>query len=90
MKLLRIAAPFILLLSAVTTFGQQATGKQPTLLCRFDSLPPMIQHHLREEYGSWKPETSARVLASGVSVRFWFWPVLSGSDRLDRSSDFQV
>ncbi len=54
MKLLRIAMPFIYVLPAVVTFGQQTTDKQRPVLCRFDSLPPVIQRHLMEEYSSWK------------------------------------
>jgi hypothetical protein len=59
MKLLRMATPLIFLLPAVTTLGQQTTGKQPPVLCRFDSFPPVIRRHLREEYGSWKVQEAA-------------------------------
>jgi hypothetical protein len=59
MKLLRIATPFILLFPVVTTLGQHTAGKQPPVVCRFDSLPAIIQHHLREEYGSWKVQEAA-------------------------------
>lgn len=42
------------MLPVVATPSQQTTGKQPPAICRVDSLPPVIQHHLKEEYGSWK------------------------------------
>ena len=59
MKLLQIATPFVFLLPAVATLGQQTTGKQPRVLCGFDALPPVIQRHLKEEYGSWKVQEPA-------------------------------
>lgn len=54
-----LATPFIFLFPAVVALGQQTTAKQTRLLCRFDSLPPVIQHHLREEYGSWKVQEAS-------------------------------
>lgn len=61
MKLLRVVVPFIFVLPAVPTLGQQATAKQAPVLCRLDSLPPAIQSHLREEYGSWKIQEASNL-----------------------------
>jgi len=60
-KLLRIIVPFIFVLRAVPTLGQQTTGKQTPVLCRLDSLPSVIQRHLREEYGSWRIQEAANL-----------------------------
>jgi len=60
-KLLRLVVPFIFVLPAVPTLGQQAIGKQAPVLCRLDSLPPAIQRHLREEYGSWRVQEAANL-----------------------------
>lgn len=59
MKLLRIVMPFIFVLPAAPTLGRQATGKQAPVLCQLDSLPSVIQRHLREEYGSWRIQEPA-------------------------------
>ena len=59
MKLLRIVVPFIFVVPAAPTLGQQAAGKQALVLCQLDSLPPVIQRHLREEYGSWRIQEPA-------------------------------
>ncbi|HEV2304253.1 MAG TPA: hypothetical protein VGR93_01930 [Candidatus Acidoferrales bacterium] len=61
MKLLRLVVPLIFILPAVPTLGQQATGKQAPVLCRLDSLPSVIQRHLREEYGSWKIQEASNL-----------------------------
>jgi hypothetical protein len=46
--------PLIFLLPAGLAFGQQPASKQESSLCRLDSLPTVIQHRLKEEYGTWK------------------------------------
>lgn len=61
MKFLRLVVPFIFVLPAVPTLGQQATGKQAPVLCRLDSLPSVIQRHLREEYSSWKIQEASNL-----------------------------
>lgn len=63
MKLLRLVVSFIFVLPAVPTLGQQTIGQQATVPCRLDSLPPAIQSHLREEYGSWRIQEAANLSA---------------------------
>src|SRR5712664_2087837 len=53
--------PLIFLLPAGLASGQQPASKQESSLCRLDSLPTAIQHHLKQEYGSWRVQEVANL-----------------------------
>jgi hypothetical protein len=53
--------PLIFLLPAGLAFGQQPASKQESSLCGVDSLPAAIQHHLKQEYGSWRVQEVANL-----------------------------